>query len=232
MVLKMNIIRWIKSKHPHRWIRSRSISRIRKNEKDRHNLIAKNMTIFSSNCIGGIIYHELGEKFLSPTINLWIKPSDYIEMLSDPKKYFVPQKMKKAIQNKHKYPVGEIEGKRIYGVHYNSYEELNKKWNSRCTRINWNNIYVFMIERDGCSYQDLKEFDKLPYKNKIVFTKYQYPDIQSSFVIPGSFDEKNNNVNDLCGYKNFFSGLRTIDKFDYVSFLNSGKRKLTKGIKE
>ena len=31
--------------------------------------IAENVTFISQNCIGGVIYHDMGQKFLSPTIN-------------------------------------------------------------------------------------------------------------------------------------------------------------------
>ena len=36
----------------------------------------------------------------------------------------------------------------------------------------------------------------------------------------------NNNVSDLCGFPNKFSGIRDIDKFDYVSFINGEGRRL------
>lgn len=76
-------------------------SRIHKDNMDRKRLIDSDFTIFASNCIGGIIYHNLGLKFLSPTVNLWIEPEDYISMLSDPKDYFVPGKMiEEKIQKK------------------------------------------------------------------------------------------------------------------------------------
>lgn len=80
--------------------------------------------------------------------------------------------------------MGEIYGRKIYGVHYNSYKDLKSKWDIRCKRINWNNVYVLMIERDGCTFNDLKRFDNLPYKNKVVFTKKKYDEIKNSFVIP------------------------------------------------
>lgn len=36
----------------------------------------QNVTIIASNCIGGMVYHDLGLKFNSPFINLWITPKD------------------------------------------------------------------------------------------------------------------------------------------------------------
>ncbi|MFZ2685593.1 MAG: DUF1919 domain-containing protein, partial [Lactobacillus amylovorus] len=77
------------------------------------------------------------------------------------------------------------------------------------------------IERDGCTYQDLLNFDRLPYKNKVVFTQKKYKDVKSSMVLPNSYDKENKNVNNLLQYKSSFSILETIDEFDYVSFFNS-----------
>lgn len=37
--------------------------------------------------LGGVIFHELGLKFMSPTINLWMKPKDFIKYCSNLKHY-------------------------------------------------------------------------------------------------------------------------------------------------
>ena len=36
-------------------------------------------TIFSCNCTGGVMYHDLGEKFLSPTVNMYMPCEDFIK---------------------------------------------------------------------------------------------------------------------------------------------------------
>ena len=185
----------------------RKISRLIKDNTDRKKLINQNFTIFSSNCIGGIIYHNLGLKFLSPTINLWIEPNDYIEMLKEPHNYFVPNKMIEVKNIDLPYPVGSINGKKIYGQHYKSFNQLKEKWDERSKRINWNNIYVFFIQRDNATKSNLLDFDKLPY-NKVVFTKEKYHNIKSSLVIPNSYDERNDEVNNLCDNLNIFTGLK------------------------
>ncbi|CAX67031.1 DUF1919 domain-containing protein [Lactobacillus johnsonii] len=197
------------------------IGRYFKDSRDIKRLENKDFTIFSSNCIGGIMYHNLHLKFLSPTINLWIEPADYVAMLRDPKKYFVSGKMVEVKDSTLPYPVGSIYGKRIYGEHYKNFEELSFKWDQRVQRINWNNIYVFFIERDGATIEDLTNFDTLPF-NKVVFTKKEYPELKNSIVLPNTFDNEKNEVNNLCGKINRFSRLRYIDEFDYVNFFNNG----------
>lgn len=198
------------------WRRLRSL----KDTNDRKRLHNRNFTIFSTNCIGGIIYHNLKLKFLSPTINLWISPKDYIKLLKDPQKYLSNSNMHEIKIENIDYPVGRLNDITIYGQHYKNFDELKYKWDERKKRINWDNTFVFMIERDGCTYQDLLDFDKLPYKNKVVFTQKKYKDIKSCMVLPNSYDEENKNVNNLLQYKSPFSILETIDGFDYVRFFN------------
>ena len=44
-------------------------------------------TIFCSTCIGGMISHNLGLQFMSPTVNLWLTPSDFVKFVSNLNKY-------------------------------------------------------------------------------------------------------------------------------------------------
>ena len=206
------------------WRKLRSLKDI----GDKNRLRNENFTIFSTNCIGGIIYHNLKLRFLSPTINLWISPKDYIKLLKDPQKYLSNSDMHEIKIENIDYPVGRLDDITIYGQHYKDFDELKYKWNERKKRINWDNIFVFMIERDGCTYRDLLDFDKLPYKNKVVFTQKKYKDIKSCMVLPNSYDEENKNVNNLLQYKSYFSILETIDEFDYVRFFNGEGRHLYK----
>ncbi|MBS8079610.1 DUF1919 domain-containing protein [Streptococcus suis] len=53
----------------------------------RKRLKNESFTIFSSNCIGGIIYNTLGKEFLTPTINMFFSPEDFIKFLKNPKEY-------------------------------------------------------------------------------------------------------------------------------------------------
>lgn len=191
-----------------------------KDIKDRRRLSNKNFTILSTNCIGGVMYHNLNLKFLSPTINLWISPHDYIKILKSPQRYFSNMNMTQIKKKNINYPIGKLDDVTVYGQHYNDFNELKAKWNERKERINWNNIFIFMIERDGCTYQDLLEFDKLPYKNKVVFTKKKYKNVKSSLVLPNSYDIKNKNVNNLLVYPSYFSIFKILDEFDYVKFFN------------
>lgn len=203
------IVRYIRK------LRRRSI-----NKKNRERLINRQISIFSSNCIGGVIYHELGLEFLSPFINLYIEPKEFLKILKEPKKYMEYELVEKR-DGGEKYPVGVLNDVSIYGVHYNDFEELKLKWNQRKKRIDWNNVYVIMVERDGCTRQDIEEFDKLDYAHKVVFVHKNMDDIKSAYYIKGTGNmDSKHKVIDITQYQGFISGKRYIDDFDYVDFFN------------
>ena len=67
--------------------------RVRVREARREKLLAdqvrrlKNsgVTVFSSNCVGAVACHDLGMRFNSPTVNLFMKPADYLRFLGNDK---------------------------------------------------------------------------------------------------------------------------------------------------
>jgi uncharacterized protein (DUF1919 family) len=106
-------------------------------------------------------------------------------------------------------------------MHYKSEEEARKKWNTRKKRINYDNIFIIMTDRDGCTKQDLEEFDKLDYKNKVVFTHIEYKDIKSSFYIKGFENEEQ--IGHIYEFKNENVGIKYYDEFDYIAWFNNEK---------
>lgn len=199
----------------------RTLLRYKLNRLNRKRLRNHDFSIISSNCVGGVISHELGEKFNSPTVNLYILPEDYIKFLKNLKFYINQANLiEDFIQSKEKgYPVGMLADIRLYFVHYLTFYQAEQKWYERCKRINWSNLYIMMVERDSCTADNISEFDILPYNHKIIFTTSRRLDIKSSYYIPGTVDN-NDEVIDLCLYKGKFTGKRWIDDFDYIDFLN------------
>lgn len=118
------------------------------------------------------------------------------------------------------YPVGILGDIKIYFQHYNSEMEAYEKWNTRKSRINYNNLFIMFTDRDGCTYSDLLAFDRLSYKNKVVFVNKPYPEIRSAFYIKG-FE------NEACvGQCNEFQYTyhKYYDQFDYIGWFNQGGR--------
>ncbi len=146
----------------------RKILRYRLNKESRNKLILdeKNpFSIISSNCVGGVILHELGLKFNTPTINLFFKPKDYLEFIQNLKYYTTEARMEEFPMDKeHNYPRGVIDDKIvIHFLHYDSYTKAYTKWIERCNRINFNNLIFILSERDGLTSDDVKRFCKINY---------------------------------------------------------------------
>lgn len=127
------------------------------------------VTLLCNNCLGGVIFHELNLKFLSPTINLWMYPADFIKYCSNLSHYskcnlefvdfyrYFPNFQGKS------YPVALLDDIVIFFQHYKTEDEARKKWEERTKRINYDNIHCILSERDGCTIEHLKAFSKLPY---------------------------------------------------------------------
>lgn len=177
-----------------------------------------NPTIISSNCNGGIIYHDLKLPFNSPTINLSMDTDDFIKLVSN-LKYYLEKEIVEIEDKNYDFPCGMLEDIKIRFNHYNTFEEAVDKWNERKKRINWDNIYVMGIDGDNATYESLKKFDELPYENKVIFTHKSYPEIKSSYYIKGF--EEDEGVGVLIYFKNKFWIRRYLDDFDYVSFFNN-----------
>lgn len=174
-------------------------------------------TVLSHNCTGGFMLHDLGQPFCSPFVNLFLSPADFIRYLKNIE-YYCQQPLR--FVDEKDYPVAKLDDLTLYFMHYHSKQEAEQKWQARTARMDLNNLFVVMTERDGCTYQDMQQFDSLPFPNKVLFTHRAYPEIKCSFVIKG-FEEKGE-VGDLYEYTGLNGG-RYYDQFDFVAWFNQGK---------
>lgn len=147
-------------------------------------LTNKNITLICSNCAGGILYHNLGLQFRSPFINLYMGNNDFLYALEHFDE-FLAQDVVEDKNFEKNYPVGIGLGDvRIHFMHYDSFEEAIEKWNARKARVDMNNA-EFMLTNFSGDFNVLQRFEKLPYANKVVFTREEYPEITSAFCLKG-----------------------------------------------
>lgn len=178
----------------------------------------RNFTVIASNCSGMFMYYDLGLPYLTPTVNLSIEMNDFVKMVGN-LKWYMEQKMTETHDQKYSCPVGILGDIKIYFIHYDSFEEGVLKWEERKRRINWDNLFIVGSEKDGCTYETIREFDKLPYKNKVIFTHVKYPEFSSAFCIKGFEDKDELGV--IIYFKEQRLMRRYLDDFDYVKFVNS-----------
>lgn len=200
----------------------RHLLRRKTNKENIARLKNQEFSIISQNCVGGVILHELEQRFDSPTVNLFFSAKDYLKFISE-LDYYLGLELRQ-IETKYPYPVALLGDVTIHFMHYKSFEEAKSKWVERKKRIHFDNLYFIMVQGKDCTDQMIKQFDLLPYENKVIFTARDYPEFKSAVHLKGT-ELANGSVTDLCQYRSKFTGKRLIDSFDYVGFLNSKKSK-------
>ncbi len=187
--------------------------RLQRLRKSLHNMTP---TILSNNCNGTFMYHDLHLKFNSPTINLFFSIQDFIRFVRN-LDYYLGLELRQYVTDEYTYPVGRLGEITIHFMHYDNFGEAAVKWYERVKRIDKDNLYIVMNEGRGCTYEDLVEFDALPFSHKVVFTHKEYGEIKSAYYITGFEDKESCDF--LFEYRKS-SIERYYEQFDYVSFLN------------
>lgn len=195
-------------------------------KKRKSRLNNTDFTIIASNCNGSFMYYDMGLRYLTPTVNLAMSMDDFVKMAEN-LRWYMEQPIVPAEEQKG-CPAGILGGDvRIEFVHYKTFEEGVRKWEERKKRINWENLFLVGTEKDGCTRETIRRFEKLPYPNKVLFTRVEYPDCPSTYCIRGF--EKEQELGVLTFYKKQLRKRRYLDDFDYVAFLNGGRSGQTEG---
>lgn len=158
-------------------------------------------TIISSNCFAGRIMQDLHMQYNSPTLGLYIMYPDYIEFLQNLEFYLREAKLEfvehskyrlgdeRRANWKHWYPIGLLGGKvEIHFLHYYTEEEAREKWYRRASRVNFNKLLVIGMEQNRCTLNDIRAFDNLKFKHKVMFTTKDIKNNSNVFV--GEFESQ------------------------------------------
>lgn len=180
----------------------------------------KDYTLFTPNCLGGILYHITGQQFKSPTINMRINTiRDFMKFLKNID-YYLAQPIVFADEPEYSFPIGYVGDIKIYFNHYHSHDEVVQKWEERKKRINWDNVYIMATDyinpTASITREELLEFATLmPCKNIVIFTQERHDDIPYCFYLGKK------KIHTIMN-KSYLTGLREFEMyFDYVGWLNS-----------
>lgn len=142
----------------------------------------KDFSIICNDCCGGCIYNDIGMKFLSPTINLYINNQDFLNYIKHIKEYNATNI--EEIASDEKYPIGQIKPDGLHTItlkfmHYPTFEIAKEKWYERVKRINYNNCYyIFHLTEynknliDNFLSLNLDNKILILYKNQVKDKKY------------------------------------------------------------
>jgi len=189
------------------------------NRKYRKRLQNTNFSIISNDCTAGCIYKDLKIRMDSPTRNFYFNAKDYIKFCQN-LHYYLNQPLQYDNEKVDEpYLTAKCGDIRLFLVHYESVEQAQEEWERRKKRVNFDNLYFMMNDRNYCTELEIKAFDELPYKNKICFTHVYYPQYLSTYYISGSEDKEC--LDTLTKYVHQWWIIRYYDFFDFVSWLNN-----------
>ena len=175
-------------------------------------------SIISINCIGGVMLHDLGCRFNTPTINLFFRTQQEFFYFVMHLEIMMELPLEEIKNSEYNAPVGVIKHNEnevgIVFLHYKDFQSANEKWQQRIKRINLDNVVV-LLEGPQVDRDIINDFDEIPYKKKIISCPivnapeyYQPLDIYEKWH-PGK----------ILDYKSVFSVERYLDDWDYISFL-------------
>lgn len=139
---------------------------------------------------------------------MYFFPNEYLKFLSDLKNNinspirFIPAQQSRYYTrlkelNQTNVPIAIIgDDIEIVMLHYHSEKEVVEKWNRRKDRINWDHLLVKNTMQNGMTEEQVVEFDKLPFKHKMIFVPYTMNNITSAVYYKSKIDCKNGQVVD------------------------------------
>lgn len=189
-------------------------------------------TILSNRCIGGVMTHNVGERFRSPTVNLIIPDDAFMTFCCHVRDYSdcpleQPKEEDQHLFSQVNYPVGIVRGNSknlpdipVFFVHYQSFEQAKEKWETRFRRMNYDDLFIMMDCKLYATPKLLDAFHQLPFDHKVIFSGRNDSDrwpcnFPFSFYLRGTgglYDPIRRGILEYEG----------IDEFDYVQWLNDG----------
>lgn len=173
----------------------------RKIEKVRTSVTARDITIISQNCIGGVFYHDMGMQFLSPTINLFIKEPDFVRFALN-LCHYMEQEL--VMRWEEEWPVGTLDDVEVHFMHYSTCKEAKECWERRKQRINWDKILILATDRNGFHDEVYDLWKQITYPKVLFTVNPRYCEESGSVVFPKY--RNTSFVPDLIPKREFYEG--------------------------
>lgn len=179
-------------------------------------------SLIANDCVGGVIYHDLGEQFRSPTVNLWIPNAQFLEFAKN-LKYYLSCEIKETPDDTKPYPVGTIVPAdeahipiEVNFMHYPSFEEGYAKWRERSARVNYDELFFIWHFFDDENTERIRAFDRWNVRRLSILHE-PIAGIRN-YEVANCYNQgpHNGKILDVVAT----TGKRHLDEIDYIGFLN------------
>ena len=159
-------------------------------------------TLITNDCFGGVISHQYGMKFNSPTVNLQILPEEFPDFCEHLGFYLKQDLIEcKELSAWHRdymehmfgpefpnCPLGILCDILVVFQHYDTFEEAKEMWDKRKKRVDFENIgYMFHIKNPTYS-GPAQDFIKLGLPHSICTTEDFELEGAYGFTVPEGMD--------------------------------------------
>lgn len=168
-------------------------------------------SILSQNCIGGVLYHDMGLRFLSPTVNLYFTAADFVNFILNLEHYLT---LEPVMEWDETYPIGRLEDVTIHFMHSETCLEARQDWERRKARLNRDKILVLCTDMENFTEEVFAQWQKIPYP-KLLYTANAawaahpdsvfYPEYQPGGCVP-----------DLIPKREFYRNGKVIEKWNQL----------------
>lgn len=181
-------------------------------------------SIISNTCLGTYLYRDFDIPYLSPTIGLYILPSDFVKFCSH-LSFYLSLELEEVFSS-FPFPIGKLGDIYIYFVHYSSFKEAKELWDLRKKSIDYEHLYFLMTDRVvfygddvcSCSVDVIEQFVRLASKNKLVFTHRASSLPNTAYLIGYENDEVVPTITHYvdCSGKKFYD-FSSVDLIDWIN---------------
>lgn len=182
-------------------------------------------TLFCNNCTGSMMLHDLGLRFNSPFVNLWIRPDDFLAICANPEAELAHELVQ--VESEFDYPVATLNGKRIYLQHYDSFAQAKEIWNRRLERVDFSNINVLFVLRDSYRPETIQAFKNIPQQRKLMLVAQGQEAGEDTLALPNATNSQGGGLQILTDYVGWF-GRRYYDEFDFPAWISDGTIRLAR----
>lgn len=194
---------------------SRAENRMRREKRDRlarrmkARLTARDFTVVSQNCIGGVFYHDMGLQFYSPTVNLYFTAADFVKFVLNLKYYL---SLTPEMRWEGEYPVGKLDDIEIHFMHYETCTQARQAWERRKARVKWDRIIVLCTDQEGFDDAAYTAWRQIPYPKLLFTAQACFAEERDSVFYP--WYERNGCVKDLIPMREFYKEGRLVRKIN------------------
>ncbi len=183
----------------------------------RKRIVNSTPSLLTPNCLGGILFHDLGLQFRSPTVNTMILQRDFAKFVLN-LDHYLAQELVFFKHPKVEVPCAKLDDITIHFTHYKTEQEAQEKWLSRMKRLDRDNLFIILAERDGLTPEEITQLGQVKARGLVVLTANAYPELPYALQIRKY--KNDGEVGNILSAVHWNDGREYEKYFDFVKWFN------------